>query len=96
MNELDEFYVHTVTVETLTGTGPYGDTYDTTVANGVVYAASHQHDCSNIGSFPQQRPAQVEWRTVLESTDGPVEHARIVCLNRHWFLLPVEWLRRQP
>ncbi|MGI3784426.1 MAG: hypothetical protein ACRYG2_27005, partial [Janthinobacterium lividum] len=25
----------------------HGDTYDTTVANGVVYAASHQHDCSN-------------------------------------------------
>jgi hypothetical protein len=40
----------------------HGDTYDTTVANGVVYAASHQHDCSNIGSFPQQRPTQVEWR----------------------------------
>lgn len=29
-DELSEFYVHTVTVETLTGTGPYGDTYDTT------------------------------------------------------------------
>ena len=40
----------------------HGDTYDTTVANGVVYAASHQHDCSNIGSFPQQRPTQIEWR----------------------------------
>ncbi|GAB2590287.1 LamG domain-containing protein [Microlunatus antarcticus] len=40
----------------------HGDTYDTTVANGVVYAASHQHDCSNLGSFPQQRPTQVEWR----------------------------------
>ena len=40
----------------------HGDTYDTTVANGVVYAASHQHDCSNIGGFPQQRPTQVEWR----------------------------------
>ena len=40
----------------------HGDTYDTTIANGVVYAASHQHDCSNMGSFPQQRPTQVEWR----------------------------------
>ncbi|WP_170853931.1 LamG domain-containing protein [Microlunatus flavus] len=40
----------------------HGDTYDTTVANGVVYAASHQHDCSNINGFTQQRPTQVEWR----------------------------------
>jgi hypothetical protein len=33
--------------------------------------------------------AEVEWRSVLESTDGPVEHARIRCLRRHWYLLPV-------
>lgn len=36
-----------------------------------------------------EAPAEVEWRAVLESTDGPVEHARIRCLHRHWFLLPV-------
>ena len=34
-------------------------------------------------------PAEIEWRAVLESTDGPVEHARVTCLRRHWFLLPV-------
>ncbi|MGI3786557.1 MAG: LamG domain-containing protein, partial [Janthinobacterium lividum] len=53
----------------------HGDTYDTTVANGVVYAASHQHDCSNIGSFPQQRPTQVEWRAnaFTASAQGDVQ-----------------------
>jgi hypothetical protein len=37
-------------------------------------------------------PAEVEWRAVLESTDGPVEHARVRCVHGHWFFLPVEWL----
>lgn len=39
-------------------------------------------------------PADVVWRAVLESTDGPIEHARISCLLGHWFLLPVERLAR--
>lgn len=34
-------------------------------------------------------PAEVAWREVLESTDGPVEHAKIRCIERHWFLLPL-------
>jgi hypothetical protein len=34
-------------------------------------------------------PAEVEWRAVMESTDGPVEHARLRCLHGHWYLLPV-------
>jgi len=38
--------------------------------------------------------AEVQWREVIESTDGPVEHAKIVCVRRHWFLLPVEHLVR--
>jgi hypothetical protein len=38
-------------------------------------------------------PAEVEWRAVLESTDGPVEHARVTCVQRHWFLLPVAALQ---
>jgi hypothetical protein len=38
--------------------------------------------------------AEIEWRAVLESTDGPVEHARISCARRHWFLLPVARLVR--
>jgi hypothetical protein len=37
-------------------------------------------------------PAEVLDRDVLESTDGPVEHARVVCLVRHRFFLPVALL----
>jgi hypothetical protein len=37
-------------------------------------------------------PAEVQWRDALESTDGPVEHAKIMCVRRHWFLLPVSTL----
>lgn len=33
--------------------------------------------------------AQVQWRAVIESTEGPIEHAKIHCVQRHWFLLPV-------
>ena len=39
--------------------------------------------------------AEVLWRDVLESTAGPVEHAKIGCMNRHWFLLPL-WKLEQP
>ena len=38
--------------------------------------------------------AEVQWRAVMESTDGPVEHAKVVCVRRHWFLLPVSRLVR--
>ncbi len=38
--------------------------------------------------------AEVEWRDVMESTDGPVEHAKFRCVQRHWFLLPVAVLER--
>ena len=40
--------------------------------------------------------AEVEWRAVLESTDGPVEHAKVRCVRRHWFLLPLASLVRPP
>ena len=33
--------------------------------------------------------AEVLWRDVAASTDGPVELAKIQCVDRHWFLLPV-------
>ena len=33
--------------------------------------------------------AEVIWRDVLESTDGPVEHLKLVCVQRHWFMMPV-------
>lgn len=40
-------------------------------------------------------PAEVQWRDALESTDGPVEHVKIMCVRRHWFLLPVSMLAAQ-
>ena len=38
--------------------------------------------------------AEVQWRAVMEGTDGPVEHAKVSCVRRHWFLLPVACLER--
>jgi len=38
--------------------------------------------------------AEVQWRAVLDSTDGPIEHAKVLCVRRHWFLLPVAALAR--
>lgn len=37
-------------------------------------------------------PAEILDRAVLESTDGPIEHARIACVGGHGFLMPVEML----
>jgi hypothetical protein len=39
-------------------------------------------------------PAEVIDRFALESTDGPIEHVRVQCVVRHWFLLPTELLIR--
>ena len=39
-------------------------------------------------------PAEITDRDVLESTDGPVEHVRVVCVRRHWFLLSTASLAR--
>jgi hypothetical protein len=30
----------------------------------------------------------------MDGTDGPVEHAKVLCSQRHWFLLPVASLAR--
>jgi hypothetical protein len=32
--------------------------------------------------------AEISRRIVLPSSDGPIEHLRMRCLDRHWFLLP--------
>ncbi len=32
--------------------------------------------------------AEIDDRFVLESTDGPVDHVRTVCVLRHWYVLP--------
>ena len=38
-------------------------------------------------------PAEVEHRYTMDSTDGPLESARIRCPLGHWFSGPVESLR---
>lgn len=37
-------------------------------------------------------PAEIQWRAVLDGTEGPVEHAKVLCVRRHWFLLPTAML----
>ena len=32
-------------------------------------------------------PAEIRGRWVWESTDGPIEHVRVECVRRHWFLM---------
>ena len=39
-------------------------------------------------------PAAVVDRFVLESTDGPIDHARVVCAGGHWFVLSIDTLVR--
>ncbi|MGH3841024.1 MAG: hypothetical protein ACRDS0_06215 [Pseudonocardiaceae bacterium] len=34
--------------------------------------------------------AAAQWGDRLESTDGPVEHVRVACVNRHWFFMPAD------
>jgi hypothetical protein len=40
--------------------------------------------------------AEVLWRVTLDSTDGPIEYARVVCLQKHFFWLPVDSLPASP
>ena len=37
-------------------------------------------------------PAEIEQRTMLPSTDGPVEHVKIRCLGGHWFFMEADAL----
>lgn len=39
-------------------------------------------------------PAEVTDRFAMTSTDGPIEHVRVGCADRHWFLLSVAALER--
>lgn len=42
------------------------------------------------------QPAEVLWRNVLYSTDGPIEHARVFCIRGHGFFVPVDSLPATP
>lgn len=41
-------------------------------------------------------PAEVVDRFVLQSTDGPLEYAKVGCVLRHWFTVAVESLASAP
>lgn len=40
--------------------------------------------------------ATIRERTVLESSDGPVEHLRTDCADGHFFVMPVDMLGPRP
>jgi hypothetical protein len=44
-------------------------------------------------------PAEVTDRFALAGTDGPMEHLKVICVRRHWFLMSTRSLaaaRRVP
>ena len=46
----------------------------------------------NSGSVRCGLPAEVEGRSTMRSTDGPLESVRIQCPRGHWFNGPIEFL----
>jgi hypothetical protein len=55
-----------------------------------------RHALGELTSCPEcSAPAQLTGRVALESTDGPVEHARIRCVRKHWFFMPTAGLAGQ-
>lgn len=47
--------------------GCYGDTQSVTVMNGIVYSASHAHDCQYMNQYPQPSPTNYQ-RLIGETT----------------------------
>jgi hypothetical protein len=41
-------------------------------------------------------PAALQRGNRVESTDGLIDHIRITCANRHWFLMPADTLNEHP
>ncbi|MGY1841499.1 PKD domain-containing protein, partial [Modestobacter sp. SYSU DS0985] len=42
-----------------------GDSYSSFPVNGALYAATHAHDCKNIGAFPEQSPRVHKYATAV-------------------------------
>ena len=51
-----------------------------------------QHDDTAVYCPECGMPAWIEWRTVLGSTSGDVEHVKVRCFQRHWFFMPASYL----
>jgi len=41
-------------------------------------------------------PAEVTWRFYEEGTDGPVEHVKLRCVDKHWFMGAASSLLERP
>jgi hypothetical protein len=49
----------------------------------------HRDDELDLVACPEcAAPAEIVDRFAMPSTDGAVEHLKVQCLSRHWFLLP--------
>jgi hypothetical protein len=46
------------------------------------------HEGDLVGCPECGNPAIVEWTANVGSTDGHIEHLKIRCVQRHWYLLP--------
>ena len=64
---------------------------DTTESGEAVHGVGDTTRCPECGTT-----AAVQERFVLESTDGPIEHARTACPRGHHFLLSIDALTRPP
>ena len=40
-------------------------------------------------------PAEISDRFTLAGAPRPVEHVKVVCVRRHWFVVPVEMISRK-
>ena len=49
----------------------------------------------NKGTLRCGLPAEIQSRYIQRSTDGPLESAKIMCANGHWFNGPIEILTWQ-
>jgi hypothetical protein len=71
-----------------------GNDMNTELLSPVYRPEADTHDqyiCPTCGGL-----AEVEWRDWSGSTSGPVEHVKIRCTNRHWFLMLAESLSARP
>jgi PKD repeat protein len=57
----------------------HGDTYDVGAFNGVLYTASHAHDCSDIGAWEEVTPRL--WHRALASTSDAVASCTVAHNN---------------
>jgi hypothetical protein len=55
-------------------------------------AESHDAVFDTVACPECRQAAEVQWRTTLDSTSGPVEHLKIRCIAGHWFFLPASCL----